>query len=72
MATDAGVYKDEGNEHFKASRFDKALTSYNKALDAGNMKDLEKAVVYKNKAACFLKLGKHQEAVNDASLCKFL
>ncbi|XP_005094603.1 protein unc-45 homolog B isoform X2 [Aplysia californica] len=65
--TEPSSLREQGNEHFKASRYEDALSCYKEALDTGNMKDLEKAVVYKNKAACFLKLGKNQEAIDDAS-----
>lgn len=67
MANELLSLKDQGNEHFKANRVEDALSCYMKALEVGNLKDLEKAVVYKNKAACHLKMGRNKEAVTDAS-----
>ncbi|EDO37148.1 predicted protein [Nematostella vectensis] len=54
--------KEEGNKYFKAGDYEAALSSYAAALKlySGNEKDKEKqkekAVIYKNRAACQLKL----------------
>lgn len=62
--------KETGNEYFKSGDFKEALSFYTKALDAGSLKDLERAVIYKNKAACYLKMDKNQEAYDNATSCK--
>ncbi|GFO40405.1 unc-45-like protein a [Plakobranchus ocellatus] len=59
--------KEKGNEYFKSGDYDRALSCYAKALESGSMKNLEKAVVYKNRAACHLKVGDHISAVADAT-----
>lgn len=59
--------KEDGNEKFKAGQFEEALTLYTKALDQGDIKDLDKAVIYKNRSMCHLKLGHFQDAVRDAT-----
>merc|ERR1712098_454484 len=56
-----------GNQHFKESRLDDALSCYIKALEIGGMKDSEKAIVHKNKAAVYLKQGKNKEAIKEAT-----
>jgi tetratricopeptide (TPR) repeat protein len=54
--------KEEGNSYFKAGDYEAALVSYTKALKLypSDDKDKErlqnKATVYKNRAACYLKL----------------
>lgn len=67
---DAAQLKAEGNEHFKAGDYDKALTSYTKALSVSDEKKASSddcSALYKNKAACYLKLDKPQNAASDAS-----
>ena len=59
--------KEEGNNHFKAGRSEKALTCYTKALSLNSKSENESAVYYKNRAACYLKLNKFTEAAKDAS-----
>ena len=65
-----GNLKEQGNSHFKAGDYESALKCYAEALHDGPVKDSEKAVVYKNRAACHLKLGDNKAAIIDASLCK--
>lgn len=62
--------KEEGNEKFKEGNFIEALTLYTKALDLGDIKDTDKAVIYKNRAMCNLKLEKFEKAADDATQCK--
>ncbi|KAK3759084.1 hypothetical protein RRG08_010697 [Elysia crispata] len=63
-----GNLKEQGNSHFKAGDYESALKCYAEALHDGPVKDSEKAVVYKNRAACHLKLGDNKAAIIDASL----
>ena len=60
--------KEQGNEAFKKGQYDDALSCYTKALDlSGDIKDTEKANLYKNRAMCYLKVSQHENAVNDAT-----
>lgn len=59
--------KEEGNEKFKNGKYEEALSLYTEALNLGDIKDTDKAVVYKNRAMCNLKLEKNKEAVEDAT-----
>ncbi|BFZ11471.1 hypothetical protein BsWGS_14510 [Bradybaena similaris] len=59
--------RDQGNDHFKNGHYDDALACYNQALAAPTIKDSDKAVIYKNRAACFLKQGQYQAAIDDAT-----
>ncbi|KAH9490559.1 Protein unc-45 B [Bulinus truncatus] len=65
--TDSATFREKGNEYFKLGNYEEALSYYTKALDSGPIKDTEKAVLFKNRAACYLKLNKFQEAAEDAS-----
>ncbi|PKU34350.1 hypothetical protein llap_15345 [Limosa lapponica baueri] len=46
--------KEEGNKYFQASDYEKALQSYTQAIKLNKDKGLQ-AVLYRNRAACFLK-----------------
>nr|KAG5698914.1 hypothetical protein BaRGS_006808 [Batillaria attramentaria] len=59
--------KEKGNEHFKNGQYTEALECYTQALDLGQLKDTDKAVIYKNRAACRLKLDNHESAIEDAT-----
>ena len=50
----AADLKEQGNGQFKAGRFIQAIESYTQALSLSDDKH-EKAVFYKNRAACHLK-----------------
>lgn len=66
----ASELKAEGNELFKAGQFDKALSSYTKALKISDGKSAtseERSAIHKNKAACYLKLDNPQNASAEAS-----
>lgn len=62
--------KDEGNQHFKLSEFDKALACYTQALSLDETKASlqDQAVLHRNLAACHLKLNNPQAAATEASL----
>ena len=60
-------FKEQGNMHFKAGRYSEALTCYQQALNGEDIEDLDKAIIYKNKAAVHLKMDKFQDAINDAT-----
>lgn len=46
--------KEEGNKYFQASDYERAAESYTKAMKLNKDRALQ-AVLYRNRAACFLK-----------------
>lgn len=46
--------KDEGNKHFQAGEFDKAIECYTGAIKACKDKKVL-AVIHRNRSACYLK-----------------
>ncbi|XP_077457456.1 protein unc-45 homolog B [Stigmatopora argus] len=58
--------KDEGNKHFQAGDIDKAIQSYTKAISVCQDKKVL-AVIYRNRAACYLKKEVYSNAASDAS-----
>lgn len=64
--SDAGSFKDKGNEAFKASRWEEAVQHYSNAIKLGE-KHKELPVFYKNRAAAYLKLEKYDKAVEDCT-----
>lgn len=46
--------KEEGNKYFQANDYEKAVQSYTQAIKLNKDKALQ-AVLYRNRAACFLK-----------------
>ncbi|XP_033727362.1 LOW QUALITY PROTEIN: protein unc-45 homolog A-like [Pecten maximus] len=65
--SDPLVLKEEGNKFFKDGDLVAALTCYTNALDISDLKDADKAAIYKNMAACHLKQEKYTEAIEDAT-----
>ena len=66
--TEAQEQKEEGNKLFAAGKFEEAIACYTKALKicpADEKKD--KAVYFKNRSQCHLKLENYNAAANDAS-----
>ncbi|XP_064596944.1 protein unc-45 homolog B-like [Liolophura sinensis] len=64
---DAKQLREDGNALFKDGKFEEALALYTKAINISPLKESEKSAIYKNKAACELKLERYSEAVDDAS-----
>jgi len=60
--------KEEGNFHYKESRYDKAIEFYTKALELTN-DPKEKATFYSNRAACNAQLQMYTEVIVDCSHC---
>ncbi|XP_054857876.1 protein unc-45 homolog B [Eublepharis macularius] len=58
--------KDEGNKYFQANDYENAIKSYSKALKLTKDKPLQ-AVLYRNRAACFLKKESYAQVASDAS-----
>jgi len=65
--TDAQKAKEEGNFHYKESRYDKAIECYTKAISL-TTDPKEKAVFLNNRAACKAQLQMYQEVVQDCHL----
>lgn len=63
--------KEEGNVLFKQQEFEKALLSYTKALRIDSNEN-DKAILYKNRAACYLKINQYDKAVKDCTNGKFI
>jgi len=66
--TPAQQAKEEGNVHYKESRYDDAIESYTKAINLAKDEN-EKAVYYSNRAACFAQKQMYTEVVTDCNLC---
>ncbi|XP_050765113.1 protein unc-45 homolog B isoform X2 [Gymnogyps californianus] len=58
--------KEEGNKYFQANDYEKAVQSYTQAIKLNKDKALQ-AVLYRNRAACFLKKEEYARAASDAS-----
>uniref|UniRef100_A0A8C1GL21 UNC-45/Cro1/She4 central domain-containing protein n=1 Tax=Cyprinus carpio TaxID=7962 RepID=A0A8C1GL21_CYPCA len=66
MSQDSSTLREEGNNHFKAGDVQQALSCYTKALKISDCQS-ESAVLYRNRAACYLKLEDHTKAEADAT-----
>jgi len=58
--------KQNGNDNFKTNKFEEALVEYTKALNLCEQ-TTDKCVVYRNRSACYLKLEKYNEAIEDCN-----
>nr|XP_033778843.1 protein unc-45 homolog B [Geotrypetes seraphini] len=58
--------KEEGNKFFQANDYERAIESYSKALKLISDKKIQ-AVLYRNRAACYLKKENYVQAATDAS-----
>ena len=63
-----------GNEAFKEGNYSQAMVFYTKAIDVVNMMPTEKKpdllhICYSNRAACWLKLGQPEKALDDTKCC---
>ncbi|CAL8291537.1 unnamed protein product [Boreogadus saida] len=63
---DPATLKDEGNTLFKAGDMKGAACCYSKAIKLSDCK-AERAVLYRNRSACYLKLEEYTKAEADAS-----
>jgi len=64
---DYTTVKEEGNKCFNESNYGDAAACYTKALSLSSVTGNDKAVLLKNRAACYLKLDKHNEAIADCT-----
>ena len=70
---EAKQLKEEGNQLFKEGKHEEALSCYTKALSLDTSGASERNVYLKNRAACYLKLGRYSDAQKDCTtgeLCK--
>lgn len=64
---DWNSFKQAGNDLFRSSKYQDAIVEYSKALEICPGKE-DINTLYRNRAACFLKLDKFQEAYNDVNI----
>lgn len=64
---DFNSLKEEGNTLFKEGKIAEALDVYTKALGIVDIKNGDKAVILKNRAACHLKEEDYQAVIDDCS-----
>ncbi|XP_038051819.1 protein unc-45 homolog B-like isoform X2 [Patiria miniata] len=64
---EAQKWKEEGNSNYKLEKFEEAVTAYSKALSACPSGHSDRAIYYKNRSACYLKLLKFDKAAQDAA-----
>ncbi|SCU88202.1 LAFA_0E11298g1_1 [Lachancea sp. 'fantastica'] len=57
-------FKKQGNELYKAKRYNEAREIYNKALDVGDIQELRESLL-SNRAACELELKNYRRCIND-------
>ncbi|XP_059128406.1 protein unc-45 homolog A [Peromyscus eremicus] len=65
-ASSAEQLRKEGNELFKCGDYEGALTAYTQALSLGATPQ-DQAILYRNRAACHLKLEDYNKAESEAS-----
>ena len=58
------TYKEQGNENFKLNRLREAIEQYTQAIKLCTSVT-EKCVVYRNRAACYLKLEQYEQVIVD-------
>jgi len=64
---DYTTVKEEGNKYFNENKYGEAAACYARALSLSSVTGNDKAVLLRNRAACFLKLDKHNEAIADCT-----
>lgn len=57
--------KEKGNQYFRNKAFREAIQCYTQAIDICPAKEPDRAVFFKNRAACWLKLEEHEKALSD-------
>ena len=64
----AADFKAIGNGHFAKSEWEEAIAGYTNAIKLNPLDE----TYYSNRSACFLKVRKNNEALNDAVICRYL
>jgi len=62
------IAKEEGNFHYKESRYDLAAHSYTKAIELTKDPN-EKALFLSNRSACYQQLQRYQDTIIDCTAC---
>jgi len=66
MEKEVVAMKEEGNTAFKNGQYEQAIDFYSKALKQTTARD-DRAVLLKNRAACYLKMGRNTDAATDCT-----
>lgn len=66
MSQDSSALREEGNNYFKAGDVQNALSCYTKALKISDGQS-DSGVLYRNRAACYLKLEDYSKSETDAT-----
>lgn len=61
-------YKSQGNAHFVKGEWNEAIEKYTAAISANPLDE----TYYSNRSACYIKMKKNEEALNDAIICRYL
>jgi len=64
--------KQEGNNLLKKQKFQMAATKYTDAITLPGIPDGDLSVLHSNRSLCYLKLGKYDQALEDAKMSKRL
>ncbi|KAG0315436.1 Stress-induced-phosphoprotein 1, partial [Dissophora globulifera] len=64
--------KDEGNNLAKEQKFQMAVTKYTDAITLPGISDRSLSALYSNRSHCYAKLGRYNQALEDAKLSKRL
>ncbi|GAB0093021.1 Protein unc-45 homolog B [Sergentomyia squamirostris] len=68
LIDEALVYKEKGNEAFKAGDWQRAISQYSQAIKVGGEHHKDRSVFYKNRAACYLKTLDFRRAEKDCQV----
>ena len=66
------IFRKEGNEAFKAGRYEDAVEKYTGAIElccGGGDSVLDVAALFSNRSASYLKMNMYEESLNDANSC---
>eukprot|EP00118_Oscarella_pearsei_P009978 m.59015 g.59015 ORF g.59015 m.59015 type:complete len:918 (+) comp34855_c0_seq13:42-2795(+) len=67
MSEEISSIKQRGNDLFGAGKYEEAVKCYTTALNHPSVSEDVSLALYKNRAACYIKLERYDEAVEDAS-----
>jgi stress-induced-phosphoprotein 1 len=62
------IAKEEGNFHYKESRYEQAAQCYTRAIEITSDPN-EKAMFYSNRAACYQQLQRYTDTITDCTCC---
>lgn len=61
--------KDAGNAAYQGGNTKEAVAQYTVALQADEVPSTDRATLLANRAAAYLKIGDHQNAIEDCTAC---